>query len=393
MADFGPAPLAVDVYWDSYPGKKAHIWKLWGQSGWMQVAEAKLETPLSSHRQIIACYCDDHGRAIQTWLGDRIFDMRASLPTYMHQDPPEELPDLMEGLYWDFLGRCDMKSLRALEQAERKLDEAINAIEDEADLGLREVNAFIFNLRRERRAPDCSRERRAAIRKRIGDMEAMRPSLLKALGASVQSLRDNHDLFETDTYEGLSRHGRIDVLYTVRWTLQSRHMSKPINTSLWSEDRWAENLNPYGAWRTQHKTCVPDRILARGTKKALPTRERTETKAETEEAKPQSLIQPTSVVPRMADTVSAVIARKVRPLSQTLQSSSLPGWGHRERKRLVRQTMAERRKSHLSKLILSRIGYKNGQALKTALIALATDRQISTDDAIYLYKILSDVSE
>ncbi len=359
----------------------------------MQVAEAKLETPLSSHRQIIACYCDDHGRAIQTWLGDRIFDMRASLPTYMHQDPPEELPDLMEGLYWDFLGRCDMKSLRALEQAERKLDEAINAIEDEADLGLRDVNAFIFNLRRERRAPECLPERRAAIRKRIGDMEAMRPSLLKALDASVRSLRDNHDQFEADTYEGLSCHGRIDVLYTVRWTLRSRHMSKPINASLWSEDRWAENLNPFGAWRTQHKTCVPDRLLARGTKKAPPSRASAEAKADTKDTKTQRSIQQTPAVPRMADTVAAVIAGKVQPESLISQSTRLPGWGHRERKRLVRQTMAERRKGHLSKLILSRIGYKNGQALKTALIALATDRQISTDDAIYLYKILSDVSE
>ena len=359
----------------------------------MQVAEATLETPLSSTKQFIACYCDDHGRAIQTWLGDRIFDMRASVPTYMHQDPPEELADLMDALYWDFLGRCDMKSLRALEQAERKLDQDIHAIEDEADLGLREVNAFIFNLRRERRAPDCSSERRAAIRKRIGDMEAMRPSLLKALGASVQSLRDNHDQFEVDIYEGLSCHGRIYVLYTVRWTLRSRHMSKPINASLWSEERWAENLNPFGAWRTQHKTCVPDRLLARGTKKAPPTRARAETKADTKDTNTQSLTRQPPVAPRMADTVAAVIARKVRPESRTSQSSRLPGWGHRKRERLVRQAMSERRKGHLSKLVLSCVGYKSGQALKTALIALATDRQISTDDAIYLYKILSDVSE
>ena len=124
--------MAVDIYWESYPGKKAHIWRLWKQTGWLQVARVSLETPISSHEEIIPYFCNDLGQPMPSWLGNRLFDMRSSIPTYMHHEPPEELEDQADALYWDFLGRCDRKNLAELEQAEEKLFQDISATEEKA---------------------------------------------------------------------------------------------------------------------------------------------------------------------------------------------------------------------------------------------------------------------
>jgi len=68
LSDFGPAPLAVNVYWESYPGKKAHIWRLWRQTGWMQVVRMSLETPISSHEEVVTLFSNDMGQPMPTWL-------------------------------------------------------------------------------------------------------------------------------------------------------------------------------------------------------------------------------------------------------------------------------------------------------------------------------------
>ena len=53
---------------------------------------------------------------MSAWIGDRLFEMSCSNPMETHFDPPEELEDVIDALYWDFLGECALENLDMLER-------------------------------------------------------------------------------------------------------------------------------------------------------------------------------------------------------------------------------------------------------------------------------------
>jgi phage host-nuclease inhibitor protein Gam len=396
ITDFGPAPLAVNVYWESYPGKKAHIWRLWQQSGWLQVARVSLETPVSSHQEVISYFCNDMGQPLPAWLGNRLFDMRSSVPTYMHHEPPEELEEQADALYWDFLGRCDRKNLAELERGEDRLNDDIHAKEGMALGGVSQIDDYISSLRREKRHPDCALSRKAEIDDRIADVEKYKPQLLAALPDEIEALRRDYEALEQDTFESITFHGRIETLYTVRWTMCSRHQPPPVNVSLWTEERFMGNLNVGTKWkehlRAGHRIDVsldqPNAIRTkREVKRALAKQDNVKANApnSTESNKRGRPVGSTNI----ARTVSPV----TKPKSFSGAEASLAKSAGRQAKRETRQQLSSVLNKHgtLSELKYVRafLKGKTGADLKVALIHLAKHDFMSTDDAVYLFKVLS----
>lgn len=378
LSDLGSAPLAVDVYWESYPGKKAHIWRLWEQTGWLQVACVSLETPVSSHEETLTYFCNDMGQRIPAWLGNRLFDMRCSVPSYMHHEPPEELENLADALYWDFLGRCDRKNLADLEQGEDKLIEDIHSIEKKGLEGVSQIDDYISSLRREKRHPECSPTRKLEIDSRITEVEKYKPQLLAALPTEIEALRKNYERLEEDTFESLTYHGRIDVLYTVRWTMCSRRQPTSVNLSLWTEERFRGNLNVGSAWKAQ-------------------TSSRRQSKKRMRKAPPidfSSLAEQRPVLTlKESKTDNKPSGVEIPRVERAPDNST---WAHKtrkKRKREIRQELSAALRNHgtLSELkyVRTLLKDKRGEELKAALIHLAKHDFMSTDDAVYLFKVLT----
>lgn len=403
LSDFGTAPLAVNIYWESYPGKKAHIWRLWGQTGWMRVSRVTLETPISSYADTITCFCDDLGRPIEAWLGNRLFDMRASVPSYMHHEPPEELADQSDALYWDFLGRCDGIGLRELAEAESRLESEIEAVEVKAERGLRDIDGFIANLLRERRHPDCDAIRREQIAERITAMETMKPKLIGSIAPAREALRAQHEIYERDVYDSLTHHGRIEELHTVRWTMRSRVQPATVNISLWTEDRFAGNLNVGTAWKAQIGASYD------GPARKLRSKPQIRKKSVERKSLHQSVRESaTSVIASKVGARPSPNKRAPLTLKKQPQQTVKPGRSEespsgtsvalakskrRKAKREVRSQLSVILKKHgtLSELKYVRafLRGKTGEDLKMALIHLAKHDFMSTNDAVYLFKVLS----
>ena len=332
-----------------------------------------------------------------SWLGNRLFDMRSSIPTYMHHEPPEELEDQADALYWDFLGRCDRKNLAELEQAEEKLFQDISATEEKALSGVSQIDAYISSLRREKRQPECSLDRKSEIDTRIEDVTQYKPQLLAVLPDEIQSLRKSYETFEKDVFDSVTYHGLIETLYTVRWTICSRHTSPPVNLSLWTEERFIGNLNVGTKWkaglRAGHRIDVtpdkPDTIRTkRDVKRALIKQSLDDLEPKSVQEEPRkrgrplgSKNKPKSLTPDHLKQPSIVVNLAGRKSKR------------RKIKREVRKQISMVLHAHGTsgelKYVRAFLKGKTGADLKSALIHLANKNLMSTDDAVYLYKALT----
>ena len=355
-----------------------------------------LETPVSSHEEIIPYFCNDMGQPMPAWLGNRLFDMRSSVPSYMHHEPPEELEDQSDALYWDFLGRCDQKNLAELERGEDTLVDSIHTLESNALAGVSEIDRYISNLRREKRHPECTNARRVELDARISDIEKYKPQLLATLPSAIEALRKEYESFEEDTFESLKYHGRIEILYTVRWTMCSRYQPSPVNVSLWTEERFMGNLNVGTKWkerlRAGHRIDVsldqPNAIRTkREVKRALAKRDSLKANA------PNSTESKNRGRPVGSTNKARTVSPVTKPKSFSGAEAALAKSSGRQAKRETRQQLSSVLNKHgtLSELKYVRafLKGKTGADLKMALIHLAKHDFMSTDDAVYLFKVLS----
>ena len=355
-----------------------------------------LETPVSSHEEVIAYFCNDMGQPLPAWLGNRLFDMRSSVPTYMHHEPPEELEEQADALYWDFLGRCDRKNLAELERAEDRLFNDIHAKEAMALGGVAQIDDYISSLRREKRHPECALSRKVEIDERIADVKKYKPQLLAALPDEIEALRRDYEASEQDAFESITFHGRIETLYTVRWTMCSRHQPPPVNVSLWTEERFMGNLNVGTKWkerlRAGHRIDVSlDQPNAIRTKREV---KRTLAKQDNVKANaPNSTESKKRGRPVGSSNKALTVSPVTKPKSFSGAEAALAKSAGRQAKRETRQQLSSVLNKHgtLSELKYVRafLKGKTGADLKMALIHLAKHDFMSTDDAVYLFKVLS----
>lgn len=217
----GSLPFAVDVFLGTYEGPAWVRQKLRGKSGWMQLSRAKMETPISTWRTTLIAARTDDGESLGMMTSSAFLAMRSSGPRELDQVPPDELDVQSEMLFWDFLGRCDLRHLRMLREAEAEATERIASEQARGEQVLAEADAYIANLRRQRRGLDAADERRAGLAEAIGFFEEKQSAAARWLVQRLARVREEVMTLEAEVMAALENHGEVEELYTVRWT--ARH--------------------------------------------------------------------------------------------------------------------------------------------------------------------------
>lgn len=217
----GSLPFAVDVFLDTYEGPAWVRQKLRGTSGWMQLSRAKMETPMSTWRTTLLAARTDDGERLGTMTSSAFLAMRSSGPRELDQVPPDELDTQSEMLFWDFLGRCDLRHLRMLREAEVEAVERISHEQARGEQVLADADGYIANLRRQRRAMNATDERRAMLAETIGFFEQKQAAAAQWLVQRLARVREDVMTLEAEVMAALEHHGEVEELYTVRWT--ARH--------------------------------------------------------------------------------------------------------------------------------------------------------------------------
>lgn len=110
--EFGIFPVAVNIYLEGYDGPTWEVSPFRHRSGWLMMSEARMVMPFGTWRRPLVAAVSDQGEVYPPWIAARLLDMPMSLPKDAEYDPPDQLEEVMDGLYWDFLGQIDVAPLR-----------------------------------------------------------------------------------------------------------------------------------------------------------------------------------------------------------------------------------------------------------------------------------------
>jgi len=244
--DFGIFPLAVSIDLDSYDGPTWHVAPFRHRSGWLMASEASMETPFGIQRCQLIAAISDRSEVYPPWIAAQLLQMPMSLPKEAECEPPDQLEEVMDGLYWDFLGRTDRESLGLLMQHQERNDAKIRNFERQC-AGLEDsLWAAARALRRECRQEEVSVIRRAEAARQLDRLFEMRDELAFRMMQGVAKMRLEVDTLEEDVFSSLTSYGEIETTCVLHWTARSRRRRMSIHLPVFQEE-------PYGAdaWRTR----------------------------------------------------------------------------------------------------------------------------------------------
>lgn len=221
LEDFGTVPIALEFSIDSYPGPMKEVGKFRRKSGWLRAIKMTLDShALCEERFTLACITDNF-QTIFPWRASKLLEMRCSMPLEVFDDPPAELDDICDTLYWDFLGTCDLKHLKLLGEVQEQTDKRSANITRQMDETFILAEDHISKLRKERRLLKTTLERRVEIDQRIQLIRSTQEKAIPFVRKKLDHVEHELEQYEADVDAAIKSHGTVEELYTIHWTARS----------------------------------------------------------------------------------------------------------------------------------------------------------------------------
>jgi hypothetical protein len=185
------------------------------------VGVASRTTPFGLMTATLVAAISDHGEVYSDAASRHILDIPTGHPRDAEGDPPEQLSDVLDAHYWDFLGTTDLECLRQLEEADNVNDAKVEKFEAECAAFEAKLWLTIRQLRAERRTLDASAPRRGEIDARLTRLLELPEELARGMRDKIREMRASTDDLEAVVLESLTDHGELEVLYAARW--RGRH--------------------------------------------------------------------------------------------------------------------------------------------------------------------------
>lgn len=230
LPEFGVYPVELHFSLDSHVGPAWVVPAMFNRSGWLSVAEVEMETEFDRTRAVIAACVNDEGEVLGQWVVEALFSMQSSLPQEVVVEPPDDLADALDAIYWDFLGRCDIAHLKTLEEEERRISSAIARLELRRRGGYEKVETFLSGLYARRRRERGDDELCRMIDAKIEEVETKQAEAEIWHRGRLQELQVELETFESQVLASLQNHGNLRPLYTVYWKAQHSKVRTLANT-------------------------------------------------------------------------------------------------------------------------------------------------------------------
>lgn len=221
LVEFGAVPVHIDFWADSLSLPYRFRRHFYRREGWLQAVRCKLDTFVSSHEKTVLAACNEQGEIISEWYASRLLDMECGIPKEAYFDPPPELEDISDALYWDFLGTCDLQNLRMLRALESDTEQQLEDLSSRADAIFEDAETYVSTIRRKMRSPDCAPENRRQYRDQIELVEDKLTSAMRWVRSQMDDIRSASARTERDILDSLTVHGEKETLFTVHWRTRS----------------------------------------------------------------------------------------------------------------------------------------------------------------------------
>lgn len=214
--EFGPVPISMALNFSSYEDDWKHVAAFRGQSGWLLMASATIQSAhdLLSAKLVVAC--DNQENAIPSWRAVHLTQCPWSDLDHCHQEPPQILDELLceeEGAFYARWQREANTELAALHQRSQHIMEALDA---RAAIRARQIGQQINDLRRRRRMTDND-DARATLASVIADLERESDADVERLFQQRHSMRRRADAAEEALWQKTDVLIEVEALRLIHW--------------------------------------------------------------------------------------------------------------------------------------------------------------------------------
>ena len=218
--DFRRSTFVLTFHPKNYPfaGQLADVINLTGQSGWLRVSKARIDTPEAVREKMILSCIADSGELIESETADRLFLIPSDEPEKFLGNIDSTLLDKAEqGQFKHFTSEIDRQNGLWLEQEESRLNAYAKDLEVEIDIRIKEIDSEIREQTKKRRAPGITMEEKLTMSRAIKKLEGDRDDLALNKYERRRDIRRQVDSMLDQLAEGLNQKPDIREIFTIRW--------------------------------------------------------------------------------------------------------------------------------------------------------------------------------
>ena len=237
LADIASPPFQIEIHLDRADAPRWVIARLRHRQGWILAAQARLQTPFGLERRLLFSGLTEQGEVLPQAVITSILEMPVSNLGEAEIIPPAALARQMDALYWDFLGACDLESLRQLDAEEAAVASALEALRQRFLAFEAKIDETRNILSVERRHPDASNERKAVIARQRDRLDAMSGELEAGRQEKAAAIRQRIVGLEARVLKSLRDYGTVEPVWALRWSAVSvwGHVAVRTRAEQWHE--------------------------------------------------------------------------------------------------------------------------------------------------------------
>ncbi|MEP3156879.1 MAG: hypothetical protein ABJO64_11220 [Nitratireductor sp.] len=221
FAEFGEAPLCLELDLDSYEGSWQHIARFRRGSGWLMVAKCTIQSEHDILTAKLVAACDEHEHAIPAFQAAHLTECDWINPTYCDELPPAILDDLICEEEGALIARWHREKNSALAEAFEDQESRIAELEGRAQSIITRNERQIGELRQRRRHPDATPDMRRVMGQIIRELDDENDELLTEMAETRSAIREQANQFEEALWSREDLLIEVTPLHIVRWSTQS----------------------------------------------------------------------------------------------------------------------------------------------------------------------------
>jgi outer membrane biosynthesis protein TonB len=240
---WGEIPVYIEFNLDQFDGPRGLAWNFVNASGWLQVVETTMDTPIGKQSRTYIIGCNDEGVTLPEWEADFLLGLPPSHPMPTQHFVPSELSAIAEMARYDFMGECDGLALEALEALEDATRSDLRHLELRFNQVLKLAANHLAALQSELRSFTLAVDRRLWVKAQIERLENEETRAGGVFVEERQRIRQAAEARETALIESLTYEADVEVLYTVQFEARMRGREKQIAWPLIEEEPFSPGLS------------------------------------------------------------------------------------------------------------------------------------------------------
>lgn len=225
FAEFGQAPLCLELDLDSYDGPWQHVARFRRASGWLMVAECTIQSEHDILTARLVAACNEHEEPVPAFQAKHLTECNWINPTYCDELPPGILDDLICEEEGALIARWHREKNVALADAFEDHEARVAELEGRVRSMITRNEANIAELRQRRRHPDATPEMRLAMRQIIEELDEENDELLGEMAVTRATIREQAAEFEEALWAKDDLLIEVTPLHVVHWTARSHAYS------------------------------------------------------------------------------------------------------------------------------------------------------------------------